>query len=81
MNYDFNEVINRKGTYCTQWDYVQDRFGEKDLLPFTISDTDFKIPVPITEKIKEVAAHEIYGYTRWNHADWPFAQRGRRMVD
>ncbi|WP_290138975.1 MalY/PatB family protein [uncultured Dubosiella sp.] len=70
MNYDFNEVINRKGTYCTQWDYVQDRFGEKDLLPFTISDTDFKIPVPITEKIKEVAAHEIYGYTRWNHADF-----------
>lgn len=70
MNYNFDEMIDRKGTYCTQWDYVQDRFGEKDLLPFTISDTDFRIPVPITEKIKDVAEHEIYGYTRWNHDDF-----------
>lgn len=26
MKYDFNEVHNRLGTYCTQWDYIQDRF-------------------------------------------------------
>ena len=24
---DFNEVIDRHGTYCTQWDYAADRFG------------------------------------------------------
>ena len=70
MNYNFDEVINRLGTYCTQWDYIEDRFGEKDLLPFSISDTDFKIPKPITEKILEVAKHEIYGYSRWNHHDF-----------
>lgn len=70
MNYNFDEKINRLGTYCTQWDYIEDRFGEKDLLPFSISDTDFKIPKPITDKILEVAKHEIYGYTRWNHHDF-----------
>ncbi len=70
MNYNFDEVNNRLGTYCTQWDYIEDRFGEKDLLPFSISDTDFKIPKPITEKILEVAKHEIYGYSRWNHHDF-----------
>ena len=70
MKYNFDEVNNRLGTYCTQWDYIEDRFGEKDLLPFSISDTDFKIPKPITEKILEVAKHEIYGYTRWNHHDF-----------
>ena len=70
MNSNFDEVINRLGTYCTQWDYIEDRFGEKDLLPFSISDTDFKIPKPITEKILEVAKHEIYGYSRWNHHDF-----------
>ena len=32
MKYDFDEVIERRGTYCTQWDYIEDRFGEKDLL-------------------------------------------------
>lgn len=68
--YDFDEHVNRLHTYCTQWDYIEDRFGEKDLLPFSISDTDFKIPKPITEKIKEVADHELFGYTRWNHHDF-----------
>ena len=23
MKYDFNEVHDRLGTYCTQWDYIQ----------------------------------------------------------
>ena len=55
MKYDFDEVIERRGTYCTQWDYIEDRFGEKDLLPFSISDTDFRIPKPISDTIQKVA--------------------------
>lgn len=70
IKYDFDEVNNRLGTYCTQWDYIEDRFGRKDLLPFSISDTDFKIPKPITEKIEEITKTEIYGYSRWNHSDF-----------
>lgn len=70
MKYDFDEVHNRLGTYCTQWDYIEDRFQKKDLIPFSISDTDFIVPKPITEKIYEVAQHQIYGYTRWNHHDF-----------
>ena len=70
MQYNFDEIISRKGTYCTQWDYIEDRFGEKDLLPFSISDTDFRIPKPISEKMAEVMKHEIYGYSRWNHDDF-----------
>lgn len=70
MNYNFDEIIDRRGTYCTQWDYIEDRFGEKDLLPFSISDTDFRIPKPITEAIQTLAKKEIYGYTRWNHHDF-----------
>lgn len=41
---NFREQRSRYDTYSTQWDYVQDRFGEKNLLPFSISDTDFMIP-------------------------------------
>ena len=33
MHYDFDEVHNRLGTYCTQWDYIEDRFNKKDLIP------------------------------------------------
>ena len=30
MKYDFDEIHNRLGTYCTQWDYIEDRFHKKD---------------------------------------------------
>lgn len=70
MKVNFDEINDRKGTYCTQWDYIEDRFGKSGLLPFSISDTDFKIPVPITQKLEEVLKHQIFGYTRWNHDDF-----------
>lgn len=63
----FNQIINRQGTYCTQWDYIQDRFGKADLLPFTISDTDFSVPPSILEALEKRMKHPIFGYTRWNH--------------
>lgn len=64
---NFDEVTDRTGTYCTQWDYIEDRFGEKNLLPFSVSDTDFKVPTTIIDTLKKRMDHEIFGYTRWNH--------------
>lgn len=64
---DFNTVINRRGTFCTQWDYVADRFSEADLLPFTVSDTDFAVPKEIIATLQQRIAHPVFGYTRWNH--------------
>lgn len=69
----FNEQIDRKGTYCTQWDYIEDRFGKNDLLPFTISDTDFKVPTGVEAALQERLRHPIFGYTRWNHTDFKSA--------
>lgn len=66
----FDETYNRRGTYCTQWDYVQDRFGVEGLLPFTISDTDFPLPEGVTQKLEQRLQHPIFGYTRWNHPDF-----------
>ena len=65
---NFDEFIDRRGTYCTQWDYVADRFGQENLLPFTVSDTDFTVPHEITQAIKKRLEHEVFGYTRWNHS-------------
>ncbi|MEK3889372.1 MalY/PatB family protein [Bacillus sp. FSL K6-3431] len=67
MKQGFDEVINRRGTFCTQWDYIEDRFGEKDLLPFSISDTDFLSPKEILQTLENRLQHGIFGYTRWNH--------------
>lgn len=76
MEYKFDEVIDRKGTFCTQWDYIQDRFGERDLLPFSISDTDFRVPGPVEKRLEQVVKHGIYGYTRWNHGYFKGAVTG-----
>lgn len=70
MRHNFDEVHKRLNTYCTQWDYIEDRFNKKDLIPFSISDTDFTVPEPVYKKINEVLEHQIYGYSRWNHDDF-----------
>lgn len=67
---DFNKKIDRRNTYCTQWDYIEDRFNRKDILPFSISDTDFNIPDEVINTLQNRLQHRIFGYTRWNHDDF-----------
>ena len=67
---NFREQRSRYDTYSTQWDYVQDRFGEKNLLPFSISDTDFMIPDGTIDVLSNAVDRGFFGYTRWNHLDY-----------
>lgn len=76
MKTNFDIVYNRKGTYSTQWDYIEARFGEKDLLPFSISDTDFPVPEPVRMALLQRVGDGIFGYTRWNHEDFQDAVSG-----
>lgn len=85
--FDFSKVVDRHGTWCTQWDYVADRFGAPDLLPFTISDMDFATAPCILEAINQRLAHGVLGYSRWKNdeflgaiAHW-FATRHHSTVD
>lgn len=67
---DFNTDIDRRNTYCTQWDYVEDRFHEKELLPFTISDMDIAYPKQIQDILIQRLQHPILGYSRWKHHEF-----------
>lgn len=69
---NFDEFNDRKNTYSTQWDFIEDRFGPntKNLTPFSISDMDFKSPKEIINGIIFRANHGIFGYSRWNHKDY-----------
>ncbi|RWR03566.1 bifunctional beta-cystathionase/maltose regulon regulatory protein [[Pantoea] beijingensis] len=70
MSFNFDVMVDRHGSWCTQWDFVADRFGHPDLLPFTISDMDFPTaPVIVTELQKRIA-HGVLGYSRWQHDDF-----------
>ena len=62
--FDFSTPVDRHGTWCTQWDYVADRFGAADLLPFTISDMDFATAPCIIDAVSKRLAHGVFGYSR-----------------
>lgn len=63
MKYDFDRVVNRKGTASMKWDTVSSLFGEEDILPMWVADMDFPSAKPITDAIIERAEHQIFGYT------------------
>lgn len=69
-SFDFSTVVDRHGTWCTQWDYVADRFGSADLLPFTISDMDFAAAPCILDALQARLQHGVLGYSRWHHDDF-----------
>ncbi|WP_086981771.1 MalY/PatB family protein [Vibrio aphrogenes] len=71
--FDFSQTVDRHGTFCTQWDYVQDRFGHADLLPFTISDMDFATAPCVLSALKQRLEHGVLGYSRWNHDEFKTA--------
>lgn len=68
--FDFDKVIDRRGTLCTQWDFVKDRFGYDDLLPFTISDMDFQTAPAVLDTMTKRINHGVFGYSRWQHNDF-----------
>ncbi|MGU3487776.1 MalY/PatB family protein [Enterobacter bugandensis] len=68
--FDFSTVVDRHGTWCTQWDYVADRFGAADLLPFTISDMDFATAPCITDALHQRINHGVLGYSRWKNDEF-----------
>lgn len=70
MKYNFDEVIDRKGTFSMKWDYAEflktygitERFDE-ETIPVHIADMDFRCAQPISDALKKLAEHNIYGYT------------------
>ncbi|WP_072933199.1 MalY/PatB family protein [Nissabacter archeti] len=72
---DFSTPVDRHGTWCTQWDFVADRFGRADLLPFTISDMDFPTAPCVLAALQQRLAHGVLGYSRWQHEDFLGALR------
>lgn len=57
MNYDFDKIINRRGTASLKWDTC-----EPDILPLWVADMDFQVAEPIRQAMEERVAHGIYGY-------------------
>ncbi|MGW2116373.1 MalY/PatB family protein [Streptomyces zhihengii] len=73
--FDFDTVVDRRGTWCVQWDGVADRFGVDGLLPFTISDMDVMSPPVVLDALRDRVGHGVFGYTDWRQEDFLSAIR------
>lgn len=60
---NFDEKILRRGSGSLKWDAVEERYGEKELLPMWVADMDFKNAEPIREALHTLIDEQILGYT------------------
>ena len=60
MNYNFDEVINRKNTDSFKWDFFQD---PEETIPMPVADMDFRSAEPILQALREVTEHGVFGYS------------------
>ena len=61
--YDFDTIIERRGTGSLKWDSREPVSGASGLLPLWVADMDFAAPREIVEALERRVAHRIYGYT------------------
>jgi len=69
MKYDFDQLIERRGTGCVKWDEcvphsdLQVRESLEGVIPLWVADMDFAVAPAIQEAIRKRAEHPVFGYT------------------
>jgi cystathionine beta-lyase len=61
--YDFDEVIDRKGTCALKTDSLKGLYGREDLIALWVADMDFRCGDFILDALKERVRKGIFGYT------------------
>ncbi|PLS08517.1 MalY/PatB family protein [Neobacillus cucumis] len=70
MKYNFDETVNRRGTYSIKWDGgdmikkmgLTDRYDEETIPLFT-ADMDLPVPQPLIDALHKTVDHRIFGYS------------------
>lgn len=71
MKYDFDTVIDRRGTFAMKWELEElgGTFGihcaklGPDTIPMMTADMDLQSPEPVIKAMHAVADHRMYGYS------------------
>lgn len=58
MNYDFDKLVQRRGTRSVKWDETE----IDDVIPLWVADMDFEAAPAIREAVCRRAEHGVYGY-------------------
>lgn len=63
MDFPFDRVIERKGTYSLKYDFAE-RYGKpQNLLPLWVADMDFQTCPAVTDALRDAAGSGIFGYS------------------
>ncbi len=57
MDYDFDTLIERRGTTSIKWGWC-----DEDVLPMWVADMDFRSPPAVLEALRDALDHGIFGY-------------------
>lgn len=62
--FDFDQVIERRGTHALKWDNIAARSGIEadDAIPMWVADMDFRAPPGVTEALKDEIERGTHGY-------------------
>jgi cysteine-S-conjugate beta-lyase len=62
--FDFDRVIDRRGTHASKWDNIARRSGieSSDAIPMWVADMDFTAPPGVTSALTAEIQHAIHGY-------------------
>ena len=58
MKYNFDELIERRGTNCVKWD----ESPSADVIPLWVADMDFRVAPAIQKALEERVEHGVFGY-------------------
>lgn len=60
MKYDFDLIVNRRGSGSMKWDAI----SEDGVIPMWVGDMDFPTLPAITEALRHRVAHGVFGYSQ-----------------
>ncbi len=60
MTFDFDEIVDRRGTGSYKWDSA----SSPEVLPLWVADMDFRTAPAVTEAIMQRASHGVFGYVK-----------------
>lgn len=69
--YDFDRIVDRRGTNAVKYDELSDVFGRRELLPLWVADMDFETPDFILDALRQRLGHPVLGYTQLPDDYWP----------
>ncbi len=70
MRFNFDTLIDRRGTDAVKLRQLKNLFGKEDLIPLWVADMEFETPPFIREALEERLKHPIYGYTMLPEDYW-----------